>query len=65
MSLVAATSALYVVEKVDDNLQLVEIHLVDHDSKLDLKILPRLIQRGGDVSSTLLSVSNAIKSYVL
>ena len=41
-----------IVEKVDDERQLVEVHLVDHDGKLDLNILPRLIQRGGDVSST-------------
>ena len=36
-----------IVEKVDDDRQLVEIHLVDHDSKHDFNILPRLIQRGG------------------
>ena len=52
-----------IVEKVDGGRQLVEIHLVDRDSKHDFNILPRLIQRGGDVSSTFNSVSKAIKSY--
>ena len=52
-----------IVERVDDDRQLVEIHIVDQDSKHDFIILPRLIQRGGDVSSTLNSVSKAIKSY--
>ena len=36
-----------IFDKVDDNRQLVEIRFVDHDSKLDFNILPRLIQRGG------------------
>ena len=49
------------VEKTCDDRQLVEIHFVDHDSKHDFDILPRIIQRGGDLSSTLLSVSNATK----
>ena len=35
------------VENVDDDRQLVEIHLIDHDSNLDFNILPRLVQRGG------------------
>ena len=36
-----------IVEKVDGDRQLVEIHLVGHDSKHKFNILPRLIQRGG------------------
>ena len=36
-----------IVEKVDEDRQLVEVHLVDHSSKHDFNILPRLIQRGG------------------
>ena len=36
-----------IVKKVDDDRQLVEIHIVDHDSKHNFNILPRLIQRGG------------------
>ena len=36
-----------IVDKVDDDRQLVEIHFADHDSKRELNILPRLIQRGG------------------
>ena len=42
-----------IVERFDDDRQLVEIHLVDHDSKHDFNIGPPLIQHGGDVSSTL------------
>ena len=41
-----------IVEKVDDGRQFVEIHLVDHNSKHEFNILPRLIQRGGGVSTT-------------
>ena len=52
-----------IVGKVDDDRELLEVHPVDHDSKHDFNILPRLVQRGGDMSYTINSVSNAIKSY--
>ena len=51
------------VEQVDDDRRLIEVSVVDHDSGHDFNVYPRIIQRGGEVSGTLNSVSKAIKSF--
>ena len=51
------------VDKVDNDRQLIEASVVDHNSGHDFNVLPRIIQRGGQVSDTLNSVSKAIKPF--
>ena len=50
-------------EKVDNDRRLIEVSVVDHNSKHDFNVYPRIIQRGGEVPDTLNSVSKAIKSF--
>ena len=52
-----------IVDKVDNDRQLIEVSVVDHNSGRNFNVLLRIIQRGGEVSDTLYSVLKAIKSF--